>query len=91
MEVVDSFERTVGYPPCGVVRQDLFSPYDDRVHNVAVFGCLTGGVEISEPSERLRWPGPGCRLRKVGRAFSRGSETGMSVEQPIEMCLVGFG
>ena len=56
MEVVDSFERTVGYPPCGVVRQDLFSPYDDRVHNVAVFGCLTGGVEISEPSERLVGP-----------------------------------
>ena len=56
--------------------------------------CLTGGVEISEPSERLVGP-----VRVVGfvelvellkRAFSRGSETGMSVEQSVEVRLVGF-
>ena len=53
MEVVDPFEWPVGYPPGGVVGQDLFSPCDDGVHDLVVFGYLAGGVEISEPSERL--------------------------------------
>ena len=56
--------------------------------------CLAGGVEVGEPSERLVGP-----VRVVGfvelvellkRAFSRGAETGMSVEDPVEMCLVGL-
>ena len=57
--------------------------------------CLAGGVEVSEPSERLIGP-----VRVVGfvelvelleRACSRGSETWMGVEDPVEVCLVGFG
>ena len=56
MEVVDPFDGSVGYPPCGVVGEDLFSPCDDGVHDFVVFGYLTGGVEISEPSKRLVGP-----------------------------------
>ena len=57
MEVVGSFDGSVGYPSSGgVVGQDLFSPCDDGVHNLVVFGYLAGGVEISEPSERLVGP-----------------------------------
>ena len=56
MEVVGSFDGSVGYPPCGVVAQDLFSPSDDGVHNLVVFRYLSGGVEVSEPSERLVGP-----------------------------------
>ena len=94
MEVVGSFDGSVGYPSSGgVVGQDLFSPSDDGVHDLVVFGCLAGGVEVSEPSERLVGP-----VRVVGfvelvellkRAFSRGSETGMGVEQSVEVRLVG--
>ena len=53
MEVVGSFERTVGDPPAGVVGQDLCSPRDDGVHDLAVFGYLAAVVEVSEPSQRL--------------------------------------
>ena len=56
MEVVDPFDRSVGRSSGGVVGQDLCSPGDDRVHNVVVFGYLSGGVEASEPSQRLVGP-----------------------------------
>ena len=56
MEVVGSFDGSVGYPSGGVVAQDLFSPSDDGVHNLVVFGYLSGGVEVSEPSEGLVGP-----------------------------------
>ena len=36
-----------------MVGEDLFSPCDDGVDDFAVFGYLSGGVEIGEPSERL--------------------------------------
>ena len=56
--------------------------------------CLAGGVEIGEPSEGLVGP-----VRVVGfvelvellESVGGGSETWMSVEQPVEVCLVGFG
>ena len=95
MEVVGSFDGSVGYPPCGVVGQDLFSPSDHGVHDLVVFGYLSGGVEIGEPSERLvglvRVVGFVELVELLKRAFSRGSEAGMSVEQAVEMLLVGFG
>ena len=77
-----------------MVGQDLFSPRDDRVHDVAVFGDLSGGIEVSEPSQRFVG-----RIEVVGfvdlvellKRVPGGSETGMSVEQPVEVCLVGFG
>ena len=94
MEVVGSFEGSVGYPSGGVVGQDLFSPGDDGVHDLVVFGYLAGGVEVSEPSERLvglvRVVGF-VELVELLKSVPSGSETGMSVEDPVEMCLVGFG
>ena len=94
MEVVGSFEGSVGYPSCGVVGQDLFSPCDDGVHDLVVF-AVSGRWRRGRRTVRAPgWPG-----RVVGfvelvellkRAFSRGSETGMSVEDPVEMCLVGL-
>ena len=56
MEVVDPFEGSVSGSSAGVVGQDLFSPCDDGVHNLVVLGYLAGGVEVSEPSERLVGP-----------------------------------
>ena len=60
-----------------------------------VFGYLAGGVEIGEPSERLvglvRVVGFVELVELLKRAFSRGAETGMSVEQSVEVRLVGFG
>ena len=57
--------------------------------------CLAGGVEIGEPSERLvglvRVVGFVELVELLKRAFSRGAETGMSVEQSVEVRLVGFG
>ena len=96
MEVVGSFDGSVGYPSSGgVVGQDLFSPCDDGVHDLVVFGYLAGGVEIGEPSERLvglvRVVGFVELVELLKRAFSRGAETGMSVEQSVEVRLVGFG
>ena len=69
-----------------MVGQDLCSPGDDRVHNFAVFGDLAGGVEIGEPSQRLVG-----RVEVVGfvdpvellESGLGGTETGMSVEQPV--------
>ena len=53
MKVVDLFEGSVGRRPCGVVGEDLFSPSHDGVDDLVVFGYLAGGVEVSEPSDRL--------------------------------------
>ena len=94
MEVVDPFDGSVGYPSGGVVGEYFFSPVDDGVDDFAVFGDLSGGVEIGEPSERLVG-----LIRVVGfvelvellESVPRGAETWMSVEQPVEMCLVCFG
>ena len=96
MEVVDPFDGSVGYPSSGgVVGQDLFSPCDDGVHDLVVFGYLAGGVEIGEPSERLvglvRVVGFVELVELLESASSRGAETGMSVEQSVEVRLVGFG
>ena len=55
---------------------------------------LAGGVEIGEPSERLvglvRVVGFVELVELLKRAFSRGAETGMSVEQSVEVRLVGL-
>ena len=96
MEVVDPFDGSVGYPSSGgVVGQDLFSPYDDRVHDLVVFGYLTGGVEVSEASKScvglIRVVGFVELVELLERAFSHGAETGMSVEQSVEVRLVGVG
>ena len=94
MEVVDPFDGSVGYPSAAVVGEYFFSPSDDGVHNLVVFGYLSGSVEISEPSERLvglvRVVGFVELVELLKRAFSRGAETGMSVEQPVEVRLVGL-
>ena len=93
MEVVGSLEGSVSGSSAGVVGEDLFSPSDDGVHNLVVFGYLSGGVEVSEPSEGLVGPvevfGFVELVELLKRAFSRGSETGMGVEDPVEMALVG--
>ena len=75
-----------------MIGQDLFSPRDDRVHDVAVFGDLACGVEISEPSQSL----VGLievvgfvELVELLERVPRGTETWMSVEQPVEVRLVG--
>ena len=49
MQVVDPLEWPVGCSSAGVVGQDLFSPGDDLVHNVVVFGDLAAVVEVGEP------------------------------------------
>lgn len=75
-----------------MVGQDLFSPRDHRVHDVAVFGDLACGVEISEPSQSL----VGLievvsfvELVELLERVPRGTETWMSVEQPVEVRLAG--
>ena len=63
--------------------QDLCSPGDDGVHDVAVFGDLAGGVEVSEPSQRsvgLIEVVGFVELVELLESVPRGSETGMSVE-----------
>ena len=94
MEVVDPFEGSVGYPSGGVVGEYFFSPCDDGVDDLVVFGYLSGGVEVGETSEGLvglvRVVGF-IQLVELLESVPRGSETWMSVEQPIEMLLVGFG
>ena len=56
MEVVGSFDGSVGCPSAGVVGEYFFSPGDDRVDDLVVFGYLSGGVEIGEPAEGLVGP-----------------------------------
>ena len=76
-----------------MVGQDFFSPGDDGVHDVAVFGDLAGGVDVSEPSQRSVG-----LIEVVGlvdpvellESVPRGAETGMSVEQSVEVRLVGL-
>ena len=77
-----------------MVGQDFFSPGDDGVHDLVVFGDLACSVEVSEPSEGL----VGLvevfgliKLVELLESIPGGSETGMSVEDPVEMCLVGLG
>ncbi len=55
-----------------------------------VFGDLAGGVEIGEPSQRLVGLVPVVGLVELLESVPRGSETGMGVEQPVEVRLVGF-
>ena len=74
-----------------MVCEYFFSPCDDGVDNFVVFGDLSCGVEVGEPSERCVG-----LVRIVGfvellESVPGGSETWMSVEQPVEMCLVGVG
>ena len=75
-----------------MVGQDLFSPGDDRVHDLVVFGDLAGGVEVGEPSQRLVGPvevvgfvDPVELLERV----PRGTQPWMSFEQPIQVLSVG--
>ena len=75
-----------------MVGQDLVSPRDDRVHHFSVFGDLAGSVEIGEPSQRLVGAIEVVRFVELVELLERvsgGSETGMSIEQPIQMLLVG--
>lgn len=74
-----------------MVGQDFFSPCNDGVHNLAVFGDLSCRVEVREPSQRLiravevfGFVQPVELLERV----PSGSAPGMSVEQPIQMRLV---
>ena len=43
----------LGCSSAAVVGQDSFSPGDDGVHDLVVFGNLTCRVEVSEPFEGL--------------------------------------
>ena len=90
-QVVDPFDGSVGCSPGGVVGQDLFPPGDDGVHDLAVFGDLACGVEVGEPSQRL----VGLievvgfvELVELLERLPRGSQAGVSVEQPVEVGLV---
>ena len=75
-----------------MVGQDLFSPSDDGVHDFAVFGDLAAAVEVSEPSQRLvgliEVVGLIQLVELLQRVLSR-SQPRMSVEQPIQIRLVG--
>ena len=68
-----------------MVGQDLFSPCDDGVYDLVVFGDLTGGVEVSEPSKRrvglIRVVGLVEFLESVGG----GVEAGVGVEEAVEV------
>ena len=91
-EVVDPFDGSVRCSSAGVVGQDLFSPRDDRVHDVAVFADLACGVEISEPSQSLVGlieVAGFVELVELLERVPRGTETWMSVNQPVEVRLVG--
>ena len=93
MEVVDPFEGSVGRSSGGVVGEDLFFPCDDGVDDLVVFGYLSGGVEVGEPSEGLvglvRVVGF-VELVELLESVPGGAETGMSVEEAVEMRLVGL-
>ena len=93
MEVVDPFEGSVGCSSGGVVGEDLFFPCDDGVHNVVVLGCLACGVEVGEPSEGLVGPVEVVgfvELVELLESVPGGAETGMSVEEAVEVLLVGL-
>ncbi len=74
-----------------MVGEDFFSPCDDGVHDVVVFGDLACGVEVGEPSE-----GPVGAVEVVGfvqlvellERFPSGAEPWMSFEQAIQMLLM---
>ena len=77
-----------------MVGQDFFSPGDDRVHYVVVFGDLAGVVEVSEPSQCLVG-----LIEVVGfvdlvellEGVGGDLQPWMSLEQPLQVGLVGFG
>ena len=76
-----------------MVGQDFFSPCDDGVHDLVVFGYLSCGVEVGEPSEGL----VGLvevvgfvELVELLESVPGGAETWMSVEEAVEVRLVGF-
>ena len=94
MEVVGAFDGSVGCSSAGVVGEDFFSPVDDGVDDVVVFGYLSGGVEVGEPPQGL----VGLvevvgfvELVELLESVPGGAEAGMSSEQPAEVLLVGFG
>ena len=75
-----------------MVGEYFFSPCDDGVHNFAVFGDLARGVEISEPSKRLVGPVEVVGLLdpvELLESVPRGTETWMSIEELVEVRLVG--
>ncbi|MCY4368588.1 MAG: hypothetical protein OXF41_04005 [bacterium] len=47
------FDRSVGCSSAGGVGQGSFSPGDDGVHDVVVFGDLAAVVEVGELSQGL--------------------------------------
>ena len=77
-----------------VVGQDFFSPGDDGVDDVVVFGDLAGVVEVSEPGERLVGP-----VEVVGfvesvellESIPSRAQPGVSLEQPLQMRFVTVG
>ena len=76
-----------------MVGEDLFSPGDDRVHDVVVFGDLAAVVEIGEVSQRLVGPVEVVGFVDPVELLERlpgGSQAGMSVEEAIQVGLVGF-
>ena len=86
-EVVNPFEGSVGYPSAAVVGEYFFSPGDDGVHDLLVFGDLAGGVEVSEPSQRPIRPVEVfgfIELVELLERLPRGSQPRMSIEQPIQ-------
>ena len=76
-----------------MVGQDFFSPCDDGVHNLAVFGDLAGRVEVREPSQRCVGSVEVFGLVQPVELLERvpgGAEPGVSVEEPVQMGLVAF-
>ena len=65
-----------------MVGQDLCSPGNDGVHDLAVFGDLAGGVEVSEPSQGLVGPVEVFGLIKLVELLERVPRGSQDVDEP---------
>ena len=93
MQVVDAFDGSVGCSSAAVVGQDFFSPCDDGVHDLLVFGDLACRVEVGEPSQSCVGSVEVFGLVQLVELLERvpsGAEPGVSLEEAVEMLLVPF-
>ena len=65
-----------------MVGQDLCSPGNDAVHDLAVLGDLAGGVEVGEPSQRLVGPVEVFGLIQLEELLERVPRGSQDVDEP---------